>query len=176
MFTLWKNIVNFSRPKLMFSIYENCYPCRPDISFSSKNFTIDLYISGQTKKLVASVFLSLQKTSEFYFQFFYYIELLLMSKVRTLDYMFPFKGGLKKEPGVKNICTQRNSIREQRGNELVSVLIRKAIIKAQRLGLQKSHWTQCTGKDETEKNRFLSSCRVLVCHFSPFQQTNPCKE
>lgn len=32
----------------------------------------------------------------------------------------------------------------------VSVLIRKAIIKAQRLGLWKSHWTECTGKDETK--------------------------
>lgn len=26
-----------------------------------------------------------------------------MSKVRTLDYMLPFKGTLKKDPGVKNI-------------------------------------------------------------------------
>lgn len=85
----------------MFYLHKNCYPSRPDMSFSFKNFTIALYISRQTKQLVATVFLSLQKTSEFYFQFFYYIELLLMSKVRTLDYMLPFKGALKKELGVK---------------------------------------------------------------------------
>lgn len=132
MFTLWENVASLIDQYLC-SIYTNIVTFLGQILASLSRILQWLYISRQIKQLVASVFLSLQETSEFYFQFFYYIELLLMSKVRTLDYMLPFKGTLKKDPGVKNICTQRNSIREQRGNELVSVLIRKAIIKAQRL-------------------------------------------
>lgn len=132
MFTLWENVASLIDQYLC-SIYTNIVTFLGQILASLSRILQWLYISRQIKQLVASVFLSLQETSEFYFQFFYYIELLLMSKVRTLDYMLLFKGTLKKDPGVKNICTQRNSIREQRGNELVSVLIRKAIIKAQRL-------------------------------------------
>lgn len=132
MFTLWENVASLIDQYLC-SIYTNIVTFLGQILASLSRILQWLYISRQIKQLVASVFLSLQETSEFYFQFFYYIELLLMSKVRTLDYMLSFKGTLKKDPGVKNICTQRNSIREQRGNELVSVLIRKAIIKAQRL-------------------------------------------